>query len=459
MTSLLLLLLACTPKDPAVVDSGSPDGGSSDGGTPDGGTPDELSAITWRVNETVGSVLHVSWQQPSAATSWLEFQIEGEEWRQSPPRDREAGLQEELILGVPYDTTILFRVVAGEETSEDQAATTDPLPAGAPVPSLLLAEPSAWGEEDRWLLLGISKSNDGFESAGFFKYILDRQGRIVWAHETPDGLRTMYMQPSQDGSELLWDQTTFWTTFDEGAASVVYRWKIDGTVLETIPTPGLHHTFRQMPDGTLAWGGFDGTDEVLRERAPDGSVRVVWNCSEYWAAMGSRMQCDGNAMTYNVDDDTWYYSSDNENTVVEIQRETGEVIRSFGQLAGSYAFSEGSGNFWKQHSPSRTPEGTLLISTHESQSSREMRAREYEIDDATRTLREVWSCGDGSGIEAPFMGEAHRLENGNTLLNYGGGGAIREVTRDCEVVWELHWGDRNMISRSVFLADLYAFAP
>ncbi len=468
---LLLALLACSPtKDAATPTDGGGDGGASDGGASDGGTSDGggettpgFHDLSWRVNDEIGAVLHLSWRQGGTGTVRLRFQPEGGEVMESPARTRGPGEQEELILGVPYDTPLTAWLVGDFDgrvlESEPLDASTDPLPEGLPLPELRVAEPDAWVETDRYLMVGVSISDRGFQSSGYYKVIYDRQGKPVWAHLTPDSLRTMFMQPSPDGSEIVWDQTTFWTTFDEGKASVVNRMKIDGTVLEVIPTPGLHHSFRMLPDGTLAWSGFDGTDEVLRERAPDGSVRYVWNCSDYWAAQGSRMQCDGNAITWNEADDTWYFSSDNENTVVEIQRETGEVLRSFGQLPGSYAFSEGSGNFWKQHHPSRTPEGNLLITTHESSSSQEMRAREYRIDDANRILEEVWSCGDGSGTSAPFMGEGHRLANGNTLLNYGGGGAIREYTRDGRVVWHLEWRDRNTTSHSVFVEDLYAFAP
>jgi len=89
----------------------------------------------------------------------------------------------------------------------------------------------------------------------------------------------------------------------------------------------------------------------------------------------------------------------------------------------------------------------------------ETAAREYEVDDASETLVEVWNFGLGEGIYGDTAGEAHRLENGNTLHNYGSAGHLREVTSEGEIVWEVEWPGNKLLGRTVFLEDLYAFAP
>jgi hypothetical protein len=338
----------------------------------------------------------------------------------------------------------------------DEAAATGPLPESVPLPDLHLATPEAWDAADRWLLVGVSIEDSGFDSEGFWKLILDRQARVVWAHATPDDHRTMFMQVSQDQTAILWDESTFWSDFDDGAGSVVHRSLIDGTLVESIPVPGEHHTFIELPDRTIAWGGVDENRELVRERAPDGTIRELWDCSAFWREHGARQPCDGNGMSYNAGDDTIWFSSDVDHTIVEIDRDDGAILRYFGDLEGAWGFADPDTQFWKQHSPTRTPEGNLLVSAWIAQDDHEMVAREYELDPGAEVLRQVWTCGEGSGTEAPFMGGAYRRPNGNTLLNYGGGGAFREYTHDCVEVWSLSWPDRNSLGRAEFLADLYS---
>ena len=54
---------------------------------------------------------------------------------------------------------------------------------------------------------------------------------------------------------------------------------------------------------------------------------------------------------------------------------------------------------------------------------------------------------------------AHRLANGNTLHNYGSDGSIREVTTDGDLVWGMEFDGTRLMGRSVFIEDLWAFAP
>jgi hypothetical protein len=203
------------------------------------------------------------------------------------------------------------------------------------------------------------------------------------------------------------------------------------------------------------WGGLKDDEEVVQERAPDGTMRVLWNCTEYWDANDASRDCDGNGLHYNVDDDTLYFSSDNENTVVELRRSTGELVHVWGEIASAWPYAEGSTGWWRQHSPTRTATGTLLLSTWRTSSNSELVAREYRIDEKNEQLELVWECGEGSGVRASYMGETYRLPNGNTVLNYGPGGEVRELAPDCAVVWQVEWAGGSSVSKGTWLADLY----
>lgn len=456
----LSLLCACTggsdPKDTTHSTPGGDTAADSDTGTD---AAQAISDVSWEVHDEIGAIVRVRWSQAAAADVFVSYGLDGEEAMATPTEARAAGSHEALLLGVPYDTDFRFQIVAGDASSEVTAAQTGALPDTAPVPDLNASVPEAWQSDDRWLLIGISAGGDGWATDGFWKLILDRAGRIVWAHATPGQDRTFYMQPSPDGADILWDEDSFWSDFDKGKTSVVHRMKIDGTITETIPMPGMHHAFLALPDGSFLWGGKTKGREVLNEMAPDGSVQTIFDCTAYWREHNSPDRCDSNALFWNPEEDTVYFSSDAGHTVVEIDRQTGAVLHTWGQLENAWPFTEGSSNFWKQHSPTRTPDGTLLLSMWTDATNHEIVAREYEIDAENEQLHEVWTCSLEDGIIGEYAGEAHRFANGNTMINYGDGGAIREYTDECALVWEVRWPDGNMTGRATFLADLYTFAP
>ena len=88
---------------------------------------------------------------------------------------------------------------------------------------------------------------------------------------------------------------------------------------------------------------------------------------------------------------------------------------------------------------------------------------EFEIDDDNQVLREIWRYGQGVDEYAREGGEATRVSNGNTLINYGTGGVLKEVTVDKEIAWQVVFDapfsestNNKLLGHTVFLDDLYA---
>jgi hypothetical protein len=78
-------------------------------------------------------------------------------------------------------------------------------------------------------------------------------------------------------------------------------------------------------------------------------------------------------------------------------------------------------------------------------------AVEFEVDDANQTMTEVWQFGRDEGLNVQALGQAIRLKNGNTFVNYGSTGILREVSPAGQVVWEAYTGS------GTFFGNVYPF--
>ena len=442
-----LLAVSCTRKD--ITDDSDRDPEDSD---PRDTDQPVVSELQWELHEEYRSLVRVSWEQGVAAEGHVRFGFDEGVWLGSPSRALEPGPQEVLLLGVPYDTELSFAVVTDRGESEEHSARTDALPEGMPVPSLLVGDETAWEASMAYVLLSLS-----WDTA--WTVIVDRAGRVVWAHPTDRLYTTMYSRTSHDGSELLIDYNSYWSRYDGGATSTVARMKIDGSGQTIHATPGLHHPFLELPDGSLVWGAADGSTETLELLDASGTQSTLWSCSDWQQQIGARGYCQSNTLYWHEPSDSFLYSFWSNDSVLEIDRSTGTVLRYFGHEVGAWGFAEGSAPFWWQHGATFTDAGTLLTSTYRDEDDAELVVREYELDEQGEQLVELWSFGEGEGIHAEEMGDALRLPGGNTLHNYGEGTRLREVTPEGTVVWDLDWSPPVYLGYSDPLEELYSLAP
>ena len=464
LLSLCLLSISCTSEgdddttgdDDATADDDDVTGDDDDAtGDDDDFEGDPIANVSWVLHDEIASIVVVSWDQLTGAAVHLEFQVD-DEWLVSPTRELDAGEQEELLLGVPYDHAVTFRVVAdrgGEVwTSEEQPAQTGEAPQGAFLASLLESDETQW-EPSMEYVVAVVAWNRGWT------LIIDRQARLVWSTVTPQGFTSLYSQPSHDGTDILVDLNSYWTQYDDGAASQIQRMKIDGTVVETYDTPGLHHPFVELADGSLVWGAADGHMETVEKLTPGGERESLWSCQDFHDDLGVLNYCQSNTLYWNEADDTFLFSLYSDETIVEFDHTTGETLRHFGHMPGAWTFDPPDSAFHWQHGGHFTDAGTLITSSHASGDSNECVVREYSLDEPDETLHEVWNYGIGLGVDAPVMGEVHRLPNGNTLHNYGSGGRLKEVMPDGTVVWEVLWDGNLELGRTTPLQGLYDLAP
>jgi hypothetical protein len=442
------------------------------------------SNVAVDVHPDVNTLLVVTWTQSVAADEvWLEFTFEDDDVMRSRGSAGSLGEHRDVVLGVPGDVDVTVRIVSRSGgvnyRSRDYSGRTRAVPSGRngmPVPTIVSYDPEL-ASPDRWLFGSVEASTGGSEGqyylSTFWLYIMDRQGRVVWYYADPGSNATSSFQRIARDGEYIWIEKRCYSCIPEivspgGYPESVVKMTLDRAYLEEISVPGLSDAIDVTDDGGLL---YDAEDE-LREMSRDGTVRRLWSCRRQF---GRDFECYSNTVNWNARGNTVLLSFPYEGTAVEIDRESGQMVAQYGNRAGSCKFAPPSSvpptswEFGFQHFPNITPSGTLLLSSHMlglDQNSRPVANQhaflEFEIDRGSQQLVERWRYTEGP--EWPHAkGMAIRLANGNTLANYGTGGAIREITPDKRTAFHVKFdtpgGDdfyNRMVGHNVLIDDLYA---
>lgn len=458
-TALLSLLLACPPAKPPPGDTatGTEDGG---GGEDGGGftPPFTMPTLTLTVHPEVSTLLVASWPQTAAVDeAWIEFSFEGQSLR-TPAEPLRVGPQEQVLLGIPAATAVKARlfVVHGGETlqSEEASGTTGSLPADLVVPTLVKAATSAASPQP-WALTAVDVGGYNFYGP-FYVVILDRLGRVVWYESVDDSRLTWQPRPSLDGTHLVYEASTYYV-FDSGVLPSIKRMTLDGAYEEETFIEGMGLAWSELSDGSFLFDHAESGYEYHLERLyPDGERDRLWSCYPWMSAYDrGYWACAPNAIVVDPVRNTALYSMFQTSTVVELDIETGERLRHFGQIADGYAFDPSTSVFDLQHYPNWTPGGTLLASTHQRGAPNRQFIREYEVDEGAQTLRMISSVELPVGYYAQYAGGAIRLANGNTMVTVGTDGAVLELDPSGEIAWELDWAG-HLVGNVLLLDDLYA---
>ena len=457
---------------PAAGGSSAP--GDSDGGSTGGSAilgDDFVGEVAVAVHDEVNTILVVTWDQLlSSDEVFLEFGFEDGSVMTSRAKSGETGARRDVVLGVPGDTEVTIRIVNRrgdiDYQSREYTGTTGAIPSGMPRPEVL-AYDSTSASPDRFLFGAVEDSDGGcdnqscFYHTTFWLYIMDRQGRIVWYYADPASNATSSFQRVARDGEYIWIEKR---PFGAGSERGVLKMTLDWEYYEEIPVDGLSDCIDVTDDGSLL---YDVTPSYeLREMSRDGEIRDIWSCPEHF---GNRFNCYSNTVNWDPASDTVMLSFPYSNTVVQIDRQTGDVVGQYGEAAGSYSFEPSPWAFEFQHFANITPDGTLLVSSHlpgnpetDEPVAYQHAFEEFTIDHENERLIQKWIYSEGPEW-AMYKGMAIRLPNGNTLANYGTGGVIREITPDKETAFHVKFdvptGDdffNKMVGHNVLIDDLYA---
>ncbi|MGL4597609.1 MAG: aryl-sulfate sulfotransferase [Bacteroidia bacterium] len=110
------------------------------------------------------------------------------------------------------------------------------------------------------------------------------------------------------------------------------------------------------------------------------------------------------------------------NELIKINRATGNVMWRMGGIHNQFQFMNDSIPFLGQHDAHYLPNGNLLVFDNGYSNEKRkhgVRAIEYRIDEKTKQVWNVWSYMYDSMLVSDATGNARRLENGTTLIDFG----------------------------------------
>jgi len=449
-------LLSCTPLPPPPTDLSTTAATETTAAAAAAG----ISDVETSIHPELATALIVRWTQERAGTTQVSARFEdvpgSQITRAAPITRRAVGAAEEIALGIPAETAVEIWITVNGVEVGPWSAQTGPLPGDLPEPIVETWE-STLASDAAWLLGSVEIREGSYYGGPFWLFIIDRQGRIVWYRALPGDRLSMFPQVSRDGTHIIYDNNAAYV-FDHTKISTIHRLPLDLSWEEIVEVPELEYAFSETGDGGLLYADNEPLSEIaLTELRPDGSRIAHWSCADWMKGRSdSSHACYSNAVNWVPETDTVLWSMYDSQTVVEIDRQTGTVLRQFGELEGSWAFYPEDVRFMNQHFPNYTPDGTLMVSSHAPDAAHEQRAWEFEVDEETQTLRVVWEYGEGIDDSAWYAGEAVRLDHGGALINYGSGGAIREVTADGLTAWNVRWEGEQMVGHTTLVDDLYA---
>jgi len=424
-----------------------------------------IANLSWTADSVQQSLLTLSWDQGVAADVQVEFAVDAGEWQTIPVHTGVVGVNQQLLVGVPYSEDAEWRILDLEGTilaNGPLLSVVNP-PANFPLATNVISDPSAWLPEGKYLLGSCSQHARGWTGGDYWAWIVDRQGRPIWLSPTPSEHWTLYATIAVTGDRILWDEQTYWDFaggWDEGRGSKIHSTYIDRPI-ESFDAVGLHHAFIQMPDESFVWGSkswINNTEALLQWAPGDAQPTELWNCRDNWEGVND---CESNSMWYDAYRDSFLYSFYTtggyqlSSALVEIDRSTGNTIWQAGIIDDGLEFDPPESRFSWQHGINFTEAGTLLLSTESEPFIRDptIYAREYEVDLNAGVLRQIWSYD--STHEAATNGDTHRLSNGNTLHGVGSSGQVIEVDAAGNPVWQLDFGGGRLVGRVEFIEDLY----
>ncbi len=277
--------------------------------------------------------------------------------------------------------------------------------------------------------------------------ILDKNGHVVYYRRLPQGVTSsdFKLQPNgwishTMGARFFFMDSTFTVVDSAFCQNGILPDGHDVQVLpngnylllglENVPMDlsaynffGPNHNLPGSPNAVVLSG-------VVQELDPAKNVVFEWRAIEHydfadvdenqlgnpanvdWTHYNSvGLDSDGNILT----------SARHFNEITKISRSDGSIIWRLGGKANQFEFLNDTSQFLAQHDARRIANGNLTLFDNglNKQPPHPAAAKEYELDETAMTAKLVWSYTENPASWSRALGNAQRLDNGHTLINYG----------------------------------------
>lgn len=148
-----------------------------------------------------------------------------------------------------------------------------------------------------------------------------------------------------------------------------------------------------------------------------------------------------NSIEYDSDS-TFLLSSRNLDEITKIDRENGHILWRWGGKNNEFTFVNDSLIFSHQHAVRRLPNRNIIMfdnGTFHNTAMPFSRAVEYRLDEKAKIATQAWEYHHTPEVYGNAMGYVQRLDNGNTLICWGGcdSVAVTEVKPDGSTALEI----------------------
>jgi hypothetical protein len=298
-----------------------------------------------------------------------------------------------------------------------------------------------------------------------FNVIFDNSGAPIWYCKYPDERRDMKVQPNGLLTMLARDNGNHYNSFDTNYQLVTNYWAANGFSVD-------EHEFQMRPDGSyfvlvITTGNVDMsryvaggnpnaavTECALQEFTPQHELIMEWRAWEHFDILDQQAFIDLTANSLDfphmnaIDVDTdgnILLSSRSTSEVTKINRDTGEIIWRLGGARNQFTYVndplQGTRN---QHALRMVSTNDYIMFDNGDLHSPAMsRGVEYVLDTNKMTATLVWQYPSTPtpSMYSFYMGDAQRLTNGNTVIDWAVGGLpkLTEVRPDGTKAFEMNW--------------------
>ncbi len=327
------------------------------------------------------------------------------------------------------------------------------------------------------------------EDTNSFPTIIENDGTVVWACDM--GLNGHGFKVNYNGYITHWNYYSLnWLMLDSNFNVIDSFQAKNGYELETNAHDLLvysdGHVFlmiynKQTIDMTPYGGKPDATVTGVIIQEQDQNKDVVfewstWDHFEFDDAVSTVFLTGVNVdyvHTNSIEldyDNNLLISNRHMNELTRIDHETGEIIWRLNGENNEFTFVNDNipEHFSYQHDLRRLTNGNILIYNNGNYLPvQRSSAKEYQLDEVNKIATLVWYYEhpdiDSLPVYGPATGSAHRLPNGNTLIDWGNNSATNlnrpnftEVDMDKNITWELKFDEFGQKS---YQAHKYVWDP